>query len=91
MIVKKLSFYLVDATITLWSDHLSLKQFLQKTMLNAEMYNKGAVWNGYNIKFKFIKRVDNTLVETIGCFFVVTKCVDQDNEDSDLVTTPVFY
>ena len=37
MAVKKLSFYLADAIITLWSDHIPLKQFLQKTTLTAKV------------------------------------------------------
>ena len=37
MAVKKLMFYLADATIILWSDHLSLRKFLHKTILNAKV------------------------------------------------------
>ena len=37
--VKKLSFYLADGTITIQSDHLPLKSFLQKTTLNAKVNN----------------------------------------------------
>ena len=36
MSVKKLSFYLTDAEITLRSDHLPLKCFLLKNMLNSQ-------------------------------------------------------
>ena len=39
MVVEKLSFYLADTTIILSSDHLPLKRFLQKTILNAEVNN----------------------------------------------------
>ena len=34
--VKRLSFYLAEAVITLQSNHLPLKRFLQKTILNAK-------------------------------------------------------
>ena len=54
MTVKKLSFYLVDSTITLWSNHLPLERFLQKT-LNAKVNNWVTELSEYNIKFKFIK------------------------------------
>ena len=40
MSVKKLSFYLDDADITLRSDHLSLKRFLEKNTLNSKVNNK---------------------------------------------------
>ena len=41
MAIKKLSFYLADATITLRSDNLPLKWFLQKITLNAKVANWG--------------------------------------------------
>ena len=34
MSIKKLDYYLVDANITLYSDHLPLKKFLTKNILN---------------------------------------------------------
>ena len=37
MSVKKLSFYLDDADITLRSDHLPLKRFLEKNILNSKL------------------------------------------------------
>ena len=37
--MKKLSFYITDADITLRSDHLPLKQFLLKKTLNAKVNN----------------------------------------------------
>ena len=39
MSVKKLSFYLTDAEFTLRSDHLPLKKFLLKNMLNSKVNN----------------------------------------------------
>ena len=54
MTVKKLSFPLADAIITLWSYHLHLKQYLQKPILNAKVNNWGVELSNYNIKFKFI-------------------------------------
>ena len=39
MSVKKLSFYLDSACITVRSDHLPLKRFLEKNTLNAKVNN----------------------------------------------------
>ena len=39
MSVKKLSYYLQDADITLRSDHLPLKKFLSKKTLNTKVNN----------------------------------------------------
>ena len=42
MSMKKLTYYLEDADITLRSDHLPLKKFLAKNTLNAKV-NKWAI------------------------------------------------
>ena len=52
--VKKLSFYLTDAEITLRSDHLPLKKFLLKNMLNSKVNNWALELKMFNIKFKHI-------------------------------------
>ena len=49
--VKKLSFYLADATNTLLSDHLPITWFLQKATPNAKVNNWGIELSYYNIKF----------------------------------------
>ena len=49
MSVKKLSFYLVQAEITLRSDHLPLKRFLQKNTLNSKVSNWAMELNSFNI------------------------------------------
>ena len=69
MAVKKLSFYLADAIIILWRDHLPLGRFLQKTTLNATVNNWGVELNDFNIRFKFIKGVKNTLADISSRLF----------------------
>ena len=39
MSIKKLTYYLEDADITLRSDHLPLKKFLAKNTLNSKVNN----------------------------------------------------
>ena len=39
MLIKKLTYYLEDAEITLRSDHLPLKRFLQQNTLNSKVNN----------------------------------------------------
>ena len=39
MSIKKLSYYLEDADVTLKSDHLPLKKFLAKSTLNSKVNN----------------------------------------------------
>ena len=64
--IKKLSYYLEDAEITLRSDHLPLKKFLQKNILNTKV-NKWAVEiSPYKIQFEYIKGIKNTLADTMS-------------------------
>ena len=38
MFIKKLPYYLEDADVTLRSDHMPLKKFLQKNTLNSKVH-----------------------------------------------------
>ena len=78
MLVKKLSFYLADAFITLRSDNLPLKKFLQKKILNEKINNLCVELSIYNIKFKFIKGVKNMLADT------QSRLVDRNLTESNL-------
>ena len=62
MSVNKLSFYLAGVSITLRSDHLALKRFLQKTTSNVKVNKWSSELSDYNIKFKFIKGVKTHLL-----------------------------
>ena len=66
MSVKKLSFYLIDAEITLRSDHLPLKKFLLKNMLNSKVNNWAVESETFNIHFEHISGIWNTLANTLS-------------------------
>ena len=66
MSVKKLSFYLTDAEITLRSDHLPLKKFVLKNTLNSKVNNWAVELETFNIKFEHILGIKNTLAETLS-------------------------
>ena len=66
MSVKKLSFYLTDVEITLRSDHLLLKCFLLKNMLNSKVNNWAVELETFNITFEHISGVKNTLADTLS-------------------------
>ena len=66
MSVKKLSFYLTDAEITLRSDHLPLQHFLLKNMLNSKVNNWAIELETFNITFEHISGVKNTLADTLS-------------------------
>ena len=66
MAVKKLSFYLDSATITLRSDHLPLKKFLEKNTMNAKVNNWAVELESQNINFEFIAGIQNVLADTLS-------------------------
>ena len=64
--VKKLAFYITDADITLRSDHLPLRRFLQKNTLNNKVNNWAVELEMYRIKFVHIKGKSNVLADTLS-------------------------
>ena len=64
--VKKLSFYLDSAQITLRSDHLPLKKFLEKNTMNAKVNNWAVELESQNINFEFIAGTKNVLADTLS-------------------------
>ena len=66
MLVKKLSFYLDSAQITLRSDHLLLKKFLEKNTMNAKVNNWAVELESQNINFEFIAGTKNVLADTLS-------------------------
>ena len=66
MSVKKLSFYLDSAQITLRSNHLPLKKFLEKNTMNAKVNNWAVELESQNINFEYIAGTKNVLADTLS-------------------------
>ena len=66
MSVKKLSFYIDTAKITVKSDHLPLKKFLEKNTLNSKVNNWAVELESHNITFEYIAGIRNTLADTLS-------------------------
>ena len=66
MSVKKLSFYINTAKITVKSDHLPLKKFLEKNTLNSKVNNWAVELESQNITFEYIPGIRNTLADTLS-------------------------
>ena len=64
--VKKLSFYLTDAKITLRSDHLPLKKFLLQNTLNSKVNNWAVELEMFNFHFEHISGIQNTLADPLS-------------------------
>ena len=65
MSIKKLAYYLEDAEITLRSNHLPLKRFLQQNTLNSKVNNWAVEISPFKITFEYIKWIKNTLADTM--------------------------
>ena len=72
MSVKKLSFYIDTAKITVNSGHLPRKKFLEKNTLNSKVNNWAAELESQNITFEYIPGIRNTLADTLS------KLIDMD-------------
>ena len=55
-----------DAEITLRSDHLPLKRFLQRNTLNTKVNNWAVEISPFKITFEYIKGIKNTLADTMN-------------------------
>ena len=82
--VKKLDHYLQDAEVTLRSDHLPLKSFLQKNTLNTKVNNWAIDITSRcrNIQFEYIKGIKNTLADTMSRLIEITPEIEQEPEPS---------
>ena len=66
MSVKKLSFYIDTAKITVRSDHLPLKKFPEKNTMNSKVNNWAVELESQNITFEYIPGIKNTLADTLS-------------------------
>ena len=64
--VRKLSFYLTNTDVLIRSDHLLLKKFLRQNTMNSKVKNWAVEFKSYNLKFKYIQGIKNTLTDTLS-------------------------
>ena len=66
MSVKKLSFYIDTTKITVKSNHLPLKKFLEKNTMNSKVNSWTVEVEAQNIIFEYIPGIWNTLANTLS-------------------------
>ena len=66
MSIKKLTYYLEDADVTLRSYHLPIKTFLAKNTLNSKVNNWAIEISPFRITFEYTKGIKNTLADTMS-------------------------
>ena len=80
MSIKKLTYYLEDADITLRSDYLPLKKFFAKNTLNSKDNNWAIEILPFRITFEYIKGIKNTLADTMSSLIEIDPQVQQEPE-----------
>ena len=80
MSIKKLTYYLEDADITLRSDHLPIKKFLAKNTLNSKVNNWTIEISPFRITFEYNKGIKNTLADTMSRLIEIDPQVQQEPE-----------
>ena len=63
---EKLSFYIDTAKITVKSNHLPLKKFLEKNTMNSKVNNWAVELESQNITFEYIPGIRKTLADTLS-------------------------
>ena len=66
MAVRKLTFNITDAEVTIKCDHIPLKKFLQKQTLNAKVNNWAMELEQFNLKLEWIQGIKNTLAGSLS-------------------------
>ena len=61
-----------DADVTLRSDHLPLKKFLEKNTLNTKVNNWAIEISPFRIQFEYVKGIKNTLADTMSRLIKIT-------------------
>ena len=82
MSVKKLSFYLDSAQITLRRNHLPLKKFLEKNTMNVKVNNWAVELESQNINFKFIAGTKKFLADTLSSLIELDKSIKLPEEET---------
>ena len=66
MSIRRLTFYLTDAQITIKCNHLPLKKFLNKQTLNSKVNNWAVELEQFNLKLEWIQGSKNTLADSLS-------------------------
>ena len=66
MSIRRLTFYITDAKITIKCDHLPLRKFLNKQTLNSKVNNWAVELEQFNLKMEWIQGSKNTLADSLS-------------------------
>ena len=83
MSVRRLSFYVTDAEVTIRSDHLPLKKFLNKQTMNSKVNNWAVELEQFRLHLEWIPGTRNLLADSLSCLLDVVPDAQKTKEPDD--------
>ena len=83
MSIRRLSFYVTDADVTIRSDLLPLKKFLNKQMMNSKVNNWAVESEQFRLHLEWIPGSQNLLTDSLSCLIDVVPVAQQPDEPKD--------
>ena len=85
MSVQRLSFYVTDAEVTIRSDHLPLRKFLNKQNMNSKVNNWAVELEQFRLHLEWIPGSQNILADSLSCLLDIApeaqKSKELDNQE----------
>ena len=83
MSIRRLSFYMTDANVTIRSNHLPLEKFLNKQTMNPKVNNWELELELFRLHLEWIPRSQNLYVDSLSCLIDVVPNAQQPDEPKD--------
>ena len=83
MSARKLDYYLDEAVMTIRSDHLPLKRFLEHKTKNSKIDNWSLDIAHCNLWFEYVKGIKNTLADTMSHLVQLDPAIKQEPEPEE--------
>ena len=83
MSIKRLSFYVTDADVTIRSDHLPLEKFLNKQTMNSKVNNWAVELEQFRLHLEWIPGSRNLLADSLRNLIDVIPAAQQPEEPKD--------
>ena len=83
MSVRRLSFYVMDAEVTIRSDHLPLKKFLNKQTMNSKVNNWAVELEQFRLHLEWIPGTRNLLADSLSHLLDIVPDAQKTKEPHD--------
>ena len=83
MSVQRLSFYVTDAEVTIRSNHLPLKKFLNKQTMNSKVNNWAVELEQFRLHLEWIPGTRNLLADSLSCLLDIVPDAQKVKEPDD--------